>query len=120
MRSSSNNVDKKTHFFDDTYDNIQLSTAVVFLTDDDWINGTISAIYNLREPSLGAWTHGDVIILGNKIDFVKRPHLRRYFKCLNIKFLDISNDPLKDKFRHLHFWKNYIILHDWFRNPNFN
>ena len=102
----------------DDYSTIQFKTAVVFLSDDTWINGTISAIYNLREPSLGAWTHGDVIILGYKINFEKRPQLYRYFNCLNIKFLDISNDPLRDEFNHLHFWKNYIILHDWFRNPS--
>ena len=73
----------------------------------------------MREPSLGNWT-GCIIVLSNELhNNPATKYALKYMSCLNAHLLDITNDPLKDQFPHVYFWKNYILLHPFFRSPIF-
>eukprot|EP01084_Bolivina_argentea_P214867 364736_1 len=71
----------------------------------------------MREPSLGNWSEC-IIVMGNNIHGEQFNYVYTYFKCLNVYHLDITTDPLKQEFPHVHYWKTYIMLHPFFRsNP---
>eukprot|EP01083_Nonionella_stella_P004150 11951_1 len=89
--------------------------CIVFLSDPNIINSTLGAIYNMREPTLGNWSQC-IIVLGNNLVGPRFKYMYRYFKCLNVYHLDITNDPLKKEFPHVHYWKTYIMLHPFFRD----
>lgn len=61
----------------------------------------------MRDPVLGNWTD-PVIVVGFNITNLL--YVKRYFKCMEVELFDITHDDLKNKFWHLHFWKNYIQL----------
>ncbi|ETO05738.1 hypothetical protein RFI_31657 [Reticulomyxa filosa] len=90
--------------------------VIVLLSDNNWLNATLSAIINIREPSMGNWKD-TIVVLGYDISHKRDKYFFRYLKCLNVKFLDITNDELKNEFWHLYFWKSYILLHPYFRKP---
>ena len=88
--------------------------CIVFLSDPNIINSTLGAIYNVREPSMGNWS-GCIIVMGNNLIGQQFNQVFRFFNCLNVYHLDITNDPLKEEFSHVHYWKTYIMLHPFFR-----
>ena len=92
--------------------------CIVFLSDPVIINSTIGAIYNMREPVLGNWS-GCIIVMGNGlIDSAQWGEVDRFFQCLNVYHLDITDDPLKETFPHVHYWKTYLMMHPFFRSKS--
>jgi len=103
--------------FNPADDTRTLHNCIIFLSDPNTINSTIGAIYNMRESSLGNWSQC-IIVIGNNLRGPQFDQIFRFFECLNVHHLDITDDPLKDGMLHVHYWKTYLMLHPFFRKQN--
>lgn len=123
-RSNSSDIDKYLSSFSQS--TLEKQDCIVFLTTYETVNATIGAIYNMREPVLGNWTKC-IVVLGHQlkqkslsptIHSYQKSYIHQYFTCLNAFLFDITDDSLKDSpplSLHVHYWKNYILLHPFFR-----